>query len=174
MPNSTSICTPRAAQNMSTFFLRAQPAAAPCVVGEKSSKVTLVAPWTIVFWVRIRQVFKVVVPLNDTRTKRGWGDPVPTGLQRITSSSSYSEEVNPSIIAGTIHVLVSPWRRWWWWGWWQLAADVSVESSGRQAGGLLPHCYWRRQGNRRRTIDNGRQKNVGGRQNYVLTQSWEH
>ncbi len=41
------------------------------------------------------------------------------------------------------------------------------------AGSLLPHCCWRRQGNRWRTMDDGRLK-VGGRQNYLLTISWEH
>jgi hypothetical protein len=59
------------------FFLLAEPAAAPRVVGEKSSKVTRMAPWTIVFRVRIWQVAKVVVPLNDTRSKRGWGGYCP-------------------------------------------------------------------------------------------------
>jgi hypothetical protein len=109
----------------------------------------------------------------------------PTDSQRITSSSSSSEEVNSSIIAGTIHVSVStvvneggrrqrqrrrrrrPRRRW-------SAADVSVDGSGWQAGGLLPRCRWWRRGNRRRTMDDGWQKNVGGRQNYKLTKSWEH
>jgi hypothetical protein len=76
--------------------------AAPRIVGENSSKVTLVALWSIVFQVGIWQVIKVVVPLNNTRTKGGGGDPVPTGSQRITSSSSSSKEVNPSIIAGQI------------------------------------------------------------------------
>jgi hypothetical protein len=59
------------------FPLLAKLVAAPCIVGEKSSKVTLVAPWTIVFRVRIWLVTKVSSPLNDTRTKEGWGRSCP-------------------------------------------------------------------------------------------------
>ncbi len=54
------------------------------------------------------------------------------------------------------------------------AVDVSVDGSGWRAGSLLPRCCWQRQGNRRGTMDDGRRKNVGRRQNYFLTKSWEN
>ncbi len=52
--------------------------------------------------------------------------------------------------------------------WRRLAADNSVDGGKWQVGSLLPPCCWRRQGNRRGTMDNGRLK-VGGGQNYFLT-----
>jgi hypothetical protein len=118
------------------------------------------------------------IPLNDTRTKRGWGDPVPTGLQRITSSLSSSKEVNPYIIAGTIHVSVSTvvneGSRQWQRQRRRSAADVSVDGSGWRAGSLPPLCCWQWRGNLWRTMDDGWRKNVGGRQNYLLSKLWEH
>jgi hypothetical protein len=137
-PNSTSIFTPRAAHKMLTFFCLPKKAAAPCVVGEKSSKVTLMAPWTIVFRIRTWQVAKVVVPLNDTRTKRGQRG---SGPYRFTEDHVIlvffqgGESINH---CWTNHVLVSMvvnegGRQW----------HISVDGSGRQAGGLFPHCCWR-------------------------------
>ncbi len=119
-------------------------------------------------------------PQRHQNKEGAGGDPVPTGLQRITSSLSSSEEVNPSIIAGTIHVSVSTvvneggqrWRR-------RRrrqrrsAADISVDGSGRRASGLLPRCCWLWRGNCWRTMDDGRWKKVGGGQNYLLTKLCE-
>ncbi len=73
---------PKSSAEDVNFLLFAKLVAAPCVVGEKSSKVTLVAPRTIVFWVKIWHIAKIVVPLNNTRMKMGRGGILPLQVCR--------------------------------------------------------------------------------------------
>ncbi len=148
-------------------------------MGEKSSKFTLVAPRTIIFRVRIWQVAKVVVPLNNTRTKRGRGGILSLQVHR---GPRHPRLLPRRCIRPSLLVLLTSWCRRWWMkavggsgsGGGQRRTSVLMAVDGeRQAGGFLPCCCWRWQGNRWRTMDDGRRKNVGGRQNYLLTKSWE-